>query len=462
MDTRQTSALNDMNKQIEDLRASQTQQSEEIRKDLGGEISALRDIIEKYFANSPSFNQREGKQGETSSDLTAAETDRRPVPPDRFSPDQISLKQGSDSIDVYLEKFDSAMTRLTLAPDHALSIFLTNMNQHLALHVRQFNVTTVPAAARIAKLHELSLQHTPVRTPSPTFNSSQRSNFSQPNKNQFSISTPSTTNIAGNQNNKPLLSNTPQKRVSLEEMQERKRKGLCMFCEEPFTPGHQLKHRRSEFLFLEADPTEFDEEIALKEQLRETTINDQDVKVPSISIHALNGSSTFNCMRLLGLYGKRKLKILIDPGSTHNFLDLQIAKGLGCYLKPIKPASVVAAGGDLITQYKGSLNKQIFQEPQIAMLHLRVIDKTIPPQQPPPGHMPYLLGKSSSPATDRSLQKLKFCPNLPYSTLTLPHYLNEVGTRKEPAQIYQNFIAEFPHFQISILEDKYDLKEGVL
>ncbi|CAN6834105.1 unnamed protein product, partial [Brassica oleracea] len=31
-------------------------------------------------------------------------------------------------------------------------------------------------------------------------------------------------------------------------MQERKRKGLCMFCDEQFTPGHQLKHRRSEFL----------------------------------------------------------------------------------------------------------------------------------------------------------------------------------------------------------------------
>ncbi|KAF3557110.1 hypothetical protein F2Q69_00010824 [Brassica cretica] len=164
MDTRQTTALSDMNKQIEELRASQTQQSEEIRKDLGGEISALKDIIEKHFANSTPFNQREGKQAESSSDLTAADMNRQPVPPDRLPLDQkrfselfddplselVSLKQGSDSIDVYLEKLDSAMTRITLAPEHALSIFLTNMNQHLALHVRQFNVTTVPAAARIA------------------------------------------------------------------------------------------------------------------------------------------------------------------------------------------------------------------------------------------------------------------------------------------------------------------------
>ncbi|KAG5400191.1 hypothetical protein IGI04_014798 [Brassica rapa subsp. trilocularis] len=247
MDTRQTTALSDMNKQIEELRSSQTQQSEEIRKDLGGEISALKDTIEKYFANSTPFNQREGKQGESSSDLTAADTNRRPVPPDRVSPDQISLKQGSDSIDEYLEKFDSAMTRITLAPEHALSIFLTNMNQHLALHVRQFNVTTVPAAARIAKLHELSLAHTPSKTYRPAFSSSQRSNYTQ-NKNQHNSSTPAAPNSISNQNNKPLLSTTPQKRLSFDEMQERKRKGLCMYCEEPFTPGHQLKHMRSEFL----------------------------------------------------------------------------------------------------------------------------------------------------------------------------------------------------------------------
>lgn len=50
----------------------------------------------------------------------------------------VSLKQGNGTIEIYLEKLDCAVNRITLAPGHALSIFLTNMNQHLALHVRQF------------------------------------------------------------------------------------------------------------------------------------------------------------------------------------------------------------------------------------------------------------------------------------------------------------------------------------
>lgn len=134
------------------------------------------------------------------------------------------LETRHDSIDVYLE--------------------------NIALHVCQFNVNFVPEAAKIARLHELSLFHTPMKTPPTTFNSSQRSRFSSSRKNQYNTST---TNVVGNQNNKPLIPNAPQKRVSFEEMQEHKCKGLCMLSEEPFTLGHQIMHKRSEFFLLEAN-----------------------------------------------------------------------------------------------------------------------------------------------------------------------------------------------------------------
>lgn len=48
------------------------------------------------------------------------------------------------------------------------------------------------------------------------------------------------------------------------------------------------------------------------------------------------------------MYIKRLLQILIDSGSTHNFLDLDAAKRLGCKLEPIKPMSVTACGGSEI------------------------------------------------------------------------------------------------------------------
>ena len=55
--------------------------------------------------------------------------------------------------------------------------------------------------------------------------------------------------------------------------------------------------------------------------------------VPQLSIHAINGiHKAFNTrtMRVEGEYKKRKLYILIDSGSTHNFLDTNLVKNLNC------------------------------------------------------------------------------------------------------------------------------------
>lgn len=66
---------------------------------------------------------------------------------------------------------------------HALDIFLKNMSPPLAFYGRRFNVTTVVEAARIAKLHESSLQHTPIRRPQALFNLFQESHTQQQHKN---------------------------------------------------------------------------------------------------------------------------------------------------------------------------------------------------------------------------------------------------------------------------------------
>lgn len=86
--------------------------------------------------------------------------------------DLVALHQGSDSIITFLDKFEKIRTRLTLPETHALSIFLTNINTHLSLHVRQFEVTTVSAAAKIASMHESSLAHTPPKYQRAPFNPS--------------------------------------------------------------------------------------------------------------------------------------------------------------------------------------------------------------------------------------------------------------------------------------------------
>ena len=59
----------------------------------------------------------------------------------------------------------------------------------------------------------------------------------------------------------------------------------------------------------------------------------------------MNGCPRFNTMRMNGHIGKKTIHILLDLGSTHNFLDEQLARRLGCKLEPIDRQSVVIAGG---------------------------------------------------------------------------------------------------------------------
>ncbi|WZY94198.1 hypothetical protein YC2023_066527 [Brassica napus] len=194
----------------------------------------------------------------------------------------VDLKQGSDSVVDFLDKFETARMRLVLPEAHALSIFLANLNRHLSLHTRQFEVTT--------------------------------------------------------------------------EMQDRRAKGLCMFCDEVYTPGHSQKHKRSQIFVMEGDEGEespFSDTEDETDTLAVVTTEDKVENTPVISVNALNVSSTFNCMRVIGQCGKRKLYILIDNGSTHNFIDLNVANEIGCLLETITPMAVTAASGStMMTRYK--------------------------------------------------------------------------------------------------------------
>nr|GEU69385.1 retrovirus-related Pol polyprotein from transposon 17.6 [Tanacetum cinerariifolium] len=65
--------------------------------------------------------------------------------------------------------------------------------------------------------------------------------------------------------------------------------------------------------------------------------------VPHIFLNALAGRNTFQTPRVIGYVGKHDIYILIDYGSTHNFLDSNTAKKLGCQLKSTYPLQVTVA-----------------------------------------------------------------------------------------------------------------------
>lgn len=73
----------------------------------------------------------------------------------------------------------------------------------------------------------------------------------------------------------------------------------------------------------------------------------------TLTLHTLYGvenSVNNQTMKLVGYFKKRRLNILIDPGSTHNFLDISVAKSSGCSLEAIEEQKVLVANWERMSR----------------------------------------------------------------------------------------------------------------
>lgn len=66
---------------------------------------------------------------------------------------------------------------------------------------------------------------------------------------------------------------------------------------------------------------------------------------------SMNGLHDFRTMRVTVSVKGKAVQVLIDTGSTHNFLDLNTAKKLGCVLTAISPFDVSVADGKVQSNY---------------------------------------------------------------------------------------------------------------
>lgn len=155
------------------------------------------------------------------------------------------------------------------------------------------------------------------------------------------------------------------KRLKPAELKERRQRGLCFNCDEKFSPGHRCKK-----LFLIEGVYE-EEEIGRLEDGEPNYGEEEDV--PEISLHAIAGIPKPQTMRIKGVIQKNRIIMLVDSGSTHNFLSVDVASQLG--LHPDKNTSfevLVANGEKLISQGKCS-NVQVWLNGTLFLLEFYLL-----------------------------------------------------------------------------------------
>ncbi|GJX53783.1 gypsy/ty3 retroelement polyprotein [Tanacetum coccineum] len=196
----------------------------------------------------------------------------------------------------YQDKFYDLLSRVDISVEHSISIYLGRLPTEIEMAVRMFKPQTLTDAYCLTNLQEATLN-----------------DVKKKSKMQFSTSTSRYgSNVATNTSNpKPILA----------------------------LPNNTRTWNNKSNT---APPKTEEEFVNANDSLEE--IGNEEVQ-PQISLNALHGMSSFQTLRVVGLYAdKHEFHILVDSGSTYNFLDINMAKKLGCSIKKTCPLSITVAG----------------------------------------------------------------------------------------------------------------------
>ncbi|GJX58361.1 retrotransposon-related protein [Tanacetum coccineum] len=276
-----------------------------------------------------------------------------------------NLKQTS-TVQVYQDQFESLLNKLELLESYAVSLFVGGLKDEISMPIRMFKLTTLADAFSMARMQEATNN-----AMKPRYNPSS-SNFKFNNvgggyKGNGLIPKPTTTPLAlpapaQNSNGARVPNTLFRKQLTQKELEEKRAKNQCFYCDQRYSPGHKCSGQVYSLEVI-GESEEYEEEVI--EQLVEANEEEENVEMcnavfdnsgqdtPRISLNALSGVNSFQTMRVRGMVGKQPLHILVDSGSTHNFVDVRSAKRLGCKIRPTAPLLVsVANGQDIVSSYE--------------------------------------------------------------------------------------------------------------
>ncbi|GKB78344.1 retrotransposon gag domain, retroviral aspartyl protease [Tanacetum coccineum] len=239
-----------------------------------------------------------------------------------------SLKQ-TGTVQEYRQEFAKRSSRVSNWPEHCLlGVFLNGLKEELKADVRIQKPRTVYKAVSIALEFESKISHT---------RSGRGSTWTTPSKStqpesKVSTYTPTSSNI----NSKPPL------QISDADRQSRYLRGECYRCGEKYGPGHRCKTGTLKVLEVEEEP---DEQPTDEIDYIAGDAND----VAEISLHAILGKAHPRTMKVQGmLQSTTDVIILVDGGSTHNFISDVLVRDLKLNTQLVAPFGVQIGNGDFV------------------------------------------------------------------------------------------------------------------
>eukprot|EP00253_Pinus_taeda_P029674 PITA_29674 len=148
---------------------------------------------------------------------------------------------------------------------------------------------------------------------------------------------------------------------------ERKKDSKCWKCGDKYHPGHKCATQK--LYNCEAKQEEESSEDSSDEEENEENENpspESEDEMPRISIASITGIAQPQTLKLKGYIKKQSIIVMVDLGSAHNFVDVNVAKILNMFGYPIADLKVMVADGKQI-EGVGKFHKAKLQLSDYAM-----------------------------------------------------------------------------------------------
>nr|GLL17711.1 uncharacterized protein LOC107177859 [Ipomoea trifida] len=240
-----------------------------------------------------------------------------------------------------------------------ISMFIAGLKSHIRRELQRARPTSLMetfALAREYEVHheELRMELSRERRSVPWWQNKNITSITPTSSNNISSTNvgvsqlPATTTLplpSNRTQNKTANSTLPIRRLTPQEMREKRAKGLCYNCDQQYTTNHRCQSKF--LLLLGTDDGEEEGDNAEVGELPTHMSDEETIVLGDISsLHAMAGPGNPRSLQLWGQVSGDQIQVLIDGGSTHNFIQPSIAERLNLATKQVTPFRVYIGNGD--------------------------------------------------------------------------------------------------------------------
>nr|GMD76729.1 Transposon Ty3-G Gag-Pol polyprotein [Ipomoea batatas] len=253
----------------------------------------------------------------------------------------------------YQSEFECLMNKVIGISESVLTLmFIAGLKSHIRREVQRARPPSLMEAFALAREHESQYEELQA-----DLARDKRSSFKWQNRNLMSTipspqtatpimlpPTPSTALAQTAAITKTTPNPLPIRRLSPQEMREKRAKGLCYNCDQKYTANHRCRSRV--LMLLGTDDDDLVTTIGDNEGLINDHANETVILGDISSLNTMAGPGTPRSLRLLGEIKKSQVQVLIDGESTHNFIQPTMAEELNLETHQIPTFRVYIGNGN--------------------------------------------------------------------------------------------------------------------